>query len=358
MNKKLLLLTGLLALVSQFSYAEGADEAKKEKKFSISTGVTYKNRQNGMIGQKGYEYGQPDDFNENGDVTNFFTKLGYKINDKWSLGYKYGYKYVQDNEANGYGRYIDKNGNKQDGRNDGWEATNAVSLTRSFDDISMFGKDWSPKITGTYEYMDHSGYYTYDDTDNKTYGNDGYRRDRIILDANLASQLTDKTKMALDYTYQYRKYDYDNKSTNSYQQRHYLTVDVYHAITDKVYVDVKNTLYVKFYNTNSQNKGEFDYDYTLGYKTPIKDGIIFNPNINTWGELGLWQNGGASDVDHNQSEVVLYPLMFRKTFKINEDMNVSSFIGAGYTYGWDTQTGDTIYDGFEGKTGVVFNAKL
>lgn len=340
MKKKVLLLTAALLTVGATTYAQGSEETE-EKKWSFKTGINHTERQQGRITSRVYDDGYPgaDDLIEDGDVSSIFTSLGYKINDKWAVDYKYSYDYIDNNDN--FGRGADKDS--------GQYINHTARIIRSFEEFTLAGKQWDSSIwIGGRNYRESSirqdGDYQYS----------GFTSNRFLANANMNTALSEKTHLDLNYNYQFRDYDYDDGGQSTNQHRHYLTATVDHDISDAWYVSIENTLYLRQEVSESKNYGEWDYSYTLGHRYPLGNGYLLNTEFTAWGELGLWEKGYRQVQDHDQAELVFMPKI-KKTFNLKDDMAVSAFVGTGYVYGYDTRTNRKMYSGFEARFGGVYS---
>ena len=319
----------------------------ESKKWLFKTGANHTERQQGRVKSNGYNWGFPDDLGEDGDVTEFFTTLGYKINDKWAVDYKFAYSYVDNIEA------FNRNGKKVNS-DSGTMQTHTARLIRTFEPFDLLGKTWdSSTWVGVRKYRESS----------LTAGNEdvysGFNSERILANANMNTALTEQTGLDLNYMYQYRKYEMLDDSRNTYNHRHYVTATVNHDFTDSIYATLENVLYMRQnIATSHRNYGEWDYNYTIGHKYPLFDGYSINTEATAWGEVPLWEKGGKPlSNDHNQAELILMPKL-KKKYKVSDDISLDAFIGAGYVYGYDVHTNRKMYAGFEGRVGTTFNYKF
>lgn len=357
MKRKLLLAAGILTVmgVTVYGAEETTGEQQEEKKISFSTGIQHTERQQGRMTGRAYDgYGAAaDDLIEDGDVTSIYTKLGYKINDKWAVDYKYSYDYIDNNER--FGKYRGKDGSIQDSDKDsGQFIAHTFRVIRTFEPFSLMGREWDSSVW--------FGYRNY--RESSIEGGDGYQyegfsSDRLLFNSNMNTALTDKTSLDLNFNYQYRTYNNDGSGSDVYQHRQYYTVTLDHNFTDSLYMTIENTLYVRQNVQSSHNRdyGEWDYSYTLGHNYDLGRGYVLNSELTAWGEVSLWEKGGREVSDDNQAEIVAMPKV-KKTYELGNDMDISAFVGAGYVYGYDTRTNRKTYAGFEGRTGVAFNAKI
>lgn len=347
MNKRKVLIAVFLLGIGANLLGEEAGEAKEKKPWSFKTGINHTERQQGRISSRVYNEGYigADDFNEDGDVTSVFTSLGYKFNDKWSMDYKYSFDHVNNNEQ--FGRNSDKDS--------GQYRTHTVRLIRNFEEFNLAGKEWDSSIwVGGSHYVEPS-IQGQDADGEQEYKYNGNTQKRILFNANINTSLTDKTHLDLNYKYQFRDYDYDNGAKEDVNQhRHYISVGVDHNFNDSWYINTDNTLYLRQKVGETQNYGEWDYNYTLGHKYPIGNGYILNTELTAWGEVSLWEKGATQVQDSNQGEIVFMPKIKRE-FKLSEDSNISGFLGAGYVHGYDTRTTRKMYSGFEGRAGAVYS---
>lgn len=314
------------------------------KHWYIKSGINRIDRQSGRQTGKAYEDGYPgaDDLIEDGDVTSIFTNLGYKINEKWAVDYTYSYDYIDNNEQFG------KDGDKDTGQ----YINHTFRLIRSFDPFNLMGKSWDSSVwLGYRNYRESS----IDGSDGSGYNYHGFSSDRLLANANMNTDLTEKTHLDLNYNYQFRQYNNDGGGSDpNNQHRHYLTATINHDFNDAWYVNIENTLYLRQEVSDSRNYGEWDYNYTLGNKYPLANGYVLNTELTAWGELAIWEKGRRERDDHNQAEIVAMPKI-KKEFKLEEDMTISGFVGAGYVYGYDTQTNRKMYSGFESRLGAVYS---
>lgn len=346
MKKKAVLAGSFLLAVSSIMQAE---EVSEEKRWNIKTGIDHSERQQGRQTGRVYDDGYigADDLIEDGDVTSFFTSIGYTFNEKWSIDYKYSYDYIDNNEQ--FGRGADKDS--------GQYINHTARLIRTFKPFSILGKEWDSSIwIGGRNYRE-SSIEGRDSQGDQTYKYNGFSSNRFLANANINTDISEKTHLDLNYNYQFRDYDFDNGKQSSNQHRHYLSVIVDHNFTDAWYLSMENTLYLRQEVSDSRNYGEWDYVYTIGHKYPLTKGYVLNTEFTAWGELGLWEKGHRSVQDSDQGELVFMPKI-RKTFEFKDDMNISAFVGAGYVYGYDVRTNRKMYSGFEGRFGAVYNYKF
>lgn len=347
MKKNIMLFALLLSASAVSAYAE--DNNTDVKKWSFNTGISHTERQQGRITSRVYDQGYPgaDDLIEDGDVSSIFTSLGYQINDKWAVDYKYAYDYIDHNEN--FGRDADKDS--------GQYITHTARLIRSYDPFTFAGKDWDSSVWIGGRSARESSIEGQDANGNQEYKYRGYSSYRFLANANMNTDLSEKTHLDLNYNYQFRDYSYDDGGASANQHRHYITATVDHDFNDAWYVSLENTLYLRQEVGNSRNYGEWDYAYTLGHKYPLANGYFLNTEFTAWGELGLWEKGARQVDDHNQAELVFMPKI-KKNFVLADDMNISAFVGAGYVYGYDTRTNRKQYAGFEGRFGAVYSYKF
>ncbi|MGL5232242.1 MAG: hypothetical protein ACRC7W_02775 [Fusobacteriaceae bacterium] len=322
-------------------------ETPEAKKWVFKTGVNHTERQQGRMNSNGYNWGIPDDLGEDGDVSEFFTTLGYKINDKWAVDYKFAYAYITDIESfNSKDKKVnDDKANTQ---------MHTVRLIRTFEPFDFLGTTWNSNAwVGVRKYRESSLTSGNDDV----YG--GFNSERLLASANMRTALTEKTTLDLNYLYNYRKYEYlDESKRDTYQHRHWITTTVDHDFTDSIYMSLQNILYLRQHVTEQRNYGEWDYNYTLGHKYPLGNGYSINTEATAWGEVPLWEKGNRPlSNDHNQAELVLMPKL-KKKYKVSDDVSIDAFIGAGYVYGYDVHTNKKMYAGFEGRVGTTFDYKF
>ncbi len=316
------------------------------KHWYMKAGINRIDRQQGRQTGRAYEdgYTGADDLIEDGDVTSIFSTLGYKINDKWAVDYTYAYDYIDNNDQFG------KDGDKDSGQ----YINHTFRLIRSFDPFDLMGKSWDSSVwVGYRNYRESS----IENSDGSGYNYEGFSSNRFLANANMNTDLTDKTHLDLNYNYQFRTYNADSGDDWNNQHRHYLTATINHNFNDAWYVNIENTLYLRQEVSDSRNYGEWDYNYTLGNKYPLVNGYVLNTELTAWGELSLWEKGRRERAEHNQAEIVAMPKI-KKTFTLKEDMTISGYVGAGYVYGYDTQTNRKQYSGFEGRFGAVYNYKF
>lgn len=325
----------------------------EEKKWSFKTGVQHVERQQGRMNSRSYDQGIPDDLGEDGDVTTIFSTLGYKFNEKWAMDYTYKYDYVRSDEAfskNSKGDNADKD--------DGQMISHTIKLTRTFSPFELAGQKWESK-----SYVGFRKYWESSIEDNDGDSEDGYRyngfdSDRILAGASMNTQLTERTGLEFAYDYQYRTYDSDDKNNErENQHRHWLAMIVEHDFNDSFYVIIDNTLYLNQQVSETKNYGEWDPTYTLGHKYPLPKGYVLNTELTYWAEIPIWEAGSRELSDDTQAELVFMPKI-KKTFELGEDSNIEAFVGAGYVIGFNSQTNDKQYSGFEGRTGATFNYKF
>jgi hypothetical protein len=344
MKGKRILLT-LFLISSLVSLGE-----ETEKKWSLKTGISHKERQQGRMTGRAYDKydAAADDLNEDGDVTSIYTGLGYRFNDKWSFEYKYSYDYINNNER--FGKYRADDGSiKNSDKDTGQYIDHQFKLTRKFEKFDLLGKEWDSSVWLAYKrYRESSiqaeGEYLYN----------GFWADRVYFNANMNTSLTEKTHLDLNFTYQYRPFDYDNSDKpHDHQHRQYYSVTVDHDFTENLYFSFGNTLEVRQYAPSSRNRdsGRWNYHYTLGHNYHLNNGYLINTELTAWAELGIWEKGGRGQMSNNQAEINFMPKL-KKTYELSEDLKISGFIGAGYVYGYDTRTGRKTYQGFEGRGGV------
>lgn len=321
------------------------------KHWYLKAGVSHLERQQGRMEDHGYEYGVPDDLGEDGDVTEFFTTLGYKFDEKWAVDYKYSYGYV-DNIEGGYDskKLDDESATMQN---------HTVRLIRTFAPFDFMGKTWdSSAWIGGRRYRESS--ISNEDSD-VVYN--GFVSNRFLANANMNTSLTEQTALDLNYMYQYRTYDYledstDEASGSNNQHRHFVSATIDHEYNDSFYSSFDNTLYMKQNVSNEYNYGEWDPTYVLlGHNYSLPNGYAINTEATVWAELPLWLKGHQDKDEHNQAEAILMPKL-KKTFTLADDMKLNTFIGAGYVYGFDPQTGDEEYAGFEGRVGANIDYKF
>ena len=345
MKRKLFILALAAITLNSVAFAENTETATREKEakdFSFTAGFDYLDRQQGRMTSRGYEDGIPDDLIEDGDVLSLYTSLGYKINDKWSTDYTYKYSYIDDNERFG----------KDSDEDDGHYINHTFRLKRSFDPFEFASKEWDSSI--------YVGYRNYRESSLRdsdgNYNYNGFSSNRILFNANMNTDLSEKTALSLNYHYQYRTYNMDKDTSDVYNHRHYLNATINHSFNDSLYLSLSNTLYVRQNVQSSHNKdyGEWDYSYTLGHVLPLENDYVLSTEFTAWGEVSLWEKGSNDVSDDNQAELVFMPKI-KKTYKINDDMKLKAYVGAGYVYGYDTRTTRKEYSGFEGRIGSSVN---
>ncbi len=348
MKKRSTFWGALFLLGSLAAHAEN-----EEKRWALETGVSHIERQQGRVTGRGHEGrydATADDLNEDGDVTSIYTKLGYKINDKWSVDYKYSYDYIDNNER--FGKYRnDKGGIDSSDKDSGQFIEHTVRLIRNFEPFNLVGKEWDSSVwVGYRNYRESSieggGDYQYY----------GYSSNRIIFYGNMNTNLTAKTNLDLNFNYQYRTYNNDDDGADVYQHRQYYTVTLGHNFTDNLYMTLENTLYVRQHVQSGHNRdyGEWDYAYTFGHNYDLGNNYTLNSELTAWGEVSLWEKGTKDVANNNQAEILGMPKI-KKVHVISEDLKISGFIGAGYVYGYDTRTSRKTYAGFEGRLGAAIN---
>ncbi len=338
MKKRFFILALAAVTISSAAFAEETAASKDTKNFKLTAGFNYTERQQGRMTSRGIEEGMPDDLNEDGDVLTLFTNLDYKIDDYWSADYTYKYDYIDNNEV--FGNNSDKDS--------GQYISHTFRLKRKFDSFMLADKDWDSSVWFAYRNYRESSLRDSDGNYNYT----GFSSDRLMFNANMNTDLSEKTALDLNYQYQYRTYDNDSDISDVYQHRHYLTATIDHNFNENWYFNFENTLYMRQYVQSSHNRdqGEWDYAYTLGHVLPLQNGYVLNTEFTAWGELGLWEKGGRQVTDVNQAELVFMPKI-KKTYVINEDMKVNAYVGAGYVFGYNTRNNDKEYSGFEGRLG-------
>lgn len=336
MKKNYLLLATLLLAVGATATA-----TEDENKWTLKTGVSHTERQQGRMTDRVYNDGYPgaDDLIEDGDVSSIYTSLKYDINEKWAIDYKYSYDYINNNEV--YGRDADKDS--------GQYITHTARLIRSFSPFTFMNKEWDSSIwLGARNYRESS----LEKDGQEVYS--GFSSNRFLANANMNTSLNEKTTLDLNYNYQFRDYDNNNGDQSANQHRHYLTATIGHNINENWYVNLENTLYMRQEVSESRNYGEWDYNYTLGHKYDLTNGYILNTELTAWGEVPLWEKGYRETADHNQGELIFMPKI-KKEYSLNNDMKISGFVGAGYVYGYDVQTNRKMYSGFEGRFGAAYS---
>ncbi|GLI58241.1 hypothetical protein PM10SUCC1_37550 [Propionigenium maris DSM 9537] len=341
MRKKVTLLTVILLITGSATFAEEEGSAGDEKRWTLKTGIHHLERQQGRQTGRVYNDGYPgaDDLFEDGDVTSFFTSIGYAFNEKWAMDYKYSYDYINNNER--YGRGSDKDS--------GQYINHTARLIRTFEQFALGGYRWDSSIwIGGRNYRESSiekdGEYQYL----------GFSSNRFLANANMNTDLSHKTHLDLNYYYQFRDYDYDDGIQRSNQHRHYISTRIDHSFTDSWSLSLDNTLYLRQEVGESRNYGEWDYYYTLEHNYTLAAGYNLNTEFTAWGEVSLWEKGSRQVDDHNQAELIFMPKI-QRTYRLADDMNISAYIGAGYVYGYDTRTNRKMYSGFEGRLGAVYS---
>ncbi len=340
--KKLFTFT-TLTLITQNLYADS------NNKWELRVGAEHVERQQGRITSRVHDQGYPgaNDFNEDGDVTTIFTNLFYKVNQKWTLDYKYDYQYVRNNDN--FGHDADKDNGAYIGH--------MLRVTRSFDKFDFLGKSWNSSIWVAYRFYAEPSIEDSENSENSRYKYVGYSSDRLYINANMNTILSEKTAMDLNYFYQYRSYDLDNNISTSDQIRHYITVTFDHKFNDSWYTLLSNTLYLRQQPSIDEQYGEWDYNYTLGHKYPLPKGYTLYTELTATSELGLWSKGSKQVSDHSQAEIIFMPKI-KKIWEVNDELLLHFYIGGGYVLGYDARTTRKQYGGFEGRIGGVANYKF
>lgn len=343
--KKILLLASVLLAVNAVTYADESNE--QEKKFKITTGMSHQERQQGRISGKAYNapYVGADDLEEDGDVTSIYTGLEYNINERWSLSYTYEYLYIKNNDQ--FGRYKEDGRLKRSDKDSAQKIAHTLNLTRSFNPFLLLNQQWNSFISwGVQDSRESSirgnGEYTYEGDSEK----------HLLFNAGMSTDLTEKTSLNLAYDYDFITYNQDGGEDDPNTHEHYFTLGLDHEFNDSWYGSFANTLFIEDSVGESDTAGEWNYELVLGTNIPLENGYNINLELVNWAEINLFRKG-AEGVDRydDQGEISFIPKL-EKTFEFEEDLEVYTYIGAGYVYGYEPNHNRKQYSGFEGVVGV------